>query len=394
MTDSSNYAHQDAIFKVSAKRFSRSPWLASYITDDTVLGVYSGRFYALTMGADPVESYWRLRRGVVLFDVPEHPIEVSGPDALPFLNRLFCRDVSKLGIGRASYAIACNHAGGILMDGVLLRLDDHRYWYVLANGEFLTWLEAHRVGYDVTISDPDSWVLQVQGPRSLEVLPEIVDGPPPQPFKYFSVSECRVAGEPFLISRTGWTGEMGFELYSLNPQVNGDKVFQHVMRAGGSAGIIHAALDSMGIRRIEAGIMDNTGDMDSSMTPFAAGLGRFVDLDKQGFIGQEALQRSDPRSAFFGVTSPVETPVGRHTVLLDGEVVGQVTIAARSPYLDQFIGYVRFTEPGDWHGVEVSLGTEDGSRHPGKITTLPFYDAEKRIPRELSKGLPERSDST
>ena len=392
MTANANYAHQDAVFKVSAKRFSRSPWLASYLSDDTILGVYSGRFYALTMGDDPDESYWQLRRGVVLFDVLEHPIEITGPDALPFLNRLFCRDVSRLAVGRAGYSIASNHDGGILMDGVLLHLDEHRYWYVLADGEFLPWLEAHRVGYDVRVHDPDSWVLQIQGPRSLEVLGEVLDAAPPEPFKYFSVGECRVAGEPFLISRTGWTGELGFELYSLNPAVDGAKVFRHVMDAGAAAGIVHAALDSMGIRRIEAGIRDNSGDMDPSTTPFAAGLGHFVDLDKDNFIGRDALRKTDPRSAFFGVTSSPETPVGRHTVLLDGDEVGRITIAARSPYLRQFIGYVRFSEAGDWPDTRVSLETEDGSLHPGKITTLPFYDEEKRIPRGLESALPERVD--
>ena len=388
MTDSSNYAYQDEIFKVSAKRFARSPWLASYITDETVLGVYSGRFYALTMGADPIESYWQLRRRAVLFDVPEHPIEIVGADALTFLNQLFCRDVSRLRVGRASYAIACNHDGGILMDGVLLRLDEQRFWYVLANGEFLTWLEAHRVGYEVAVTDPHSWVLQIQGPRSLEILPEIVDGAAPQPFNYFSVAECQVAGEPFLISRTGWTGEMGFEIYSLNPRVDGEKVFRHIMQRGRAAGLSHAALDSMGIRRIEAGIMDNSSDMDSSMTPFAAGLGRFVDLDKSDYIGKEALERVDQRSAFFGITSSPQTPVGRHAVLFKGQEVGKVTIAARSPYLNRFIGYVRFFEPGDWEGSEVTLRTNDGSMHCANINLLPFYDAEKRIPRGLANELP------
>lgn len=280
------------------------------------------------------------------------------------------------------------------MDGVLLRLDEQRYWYVLANGEFLTWLEAHRVGYHLSITDPGSWVLQVQGPRSLDVLANVLDDTPPDPFDLFSVSECRVAGEPFLISRTGWTGELGFELYSLNPGVDGAKVFQHVMSAGAPSGIVHAALDSMGIRRIEAGIMDNTGDMDSSMSPFAAGLGRFVDLDKEDFIGCEALRQSDPRSVFFGVTTSPLAPVGRHTVLLDGRDVGNVTIAARSPYLNQVIGYVRFFDAGDWHGTGVRLRSEDGSLHPGKITSLPFYDAEKRIPRGLSNKIPERLDLT
>ena len=252
----SNYASADDTFRVSAKRFACSPWLSSYITPETVLGVYSGRFFPLSIGEDPVDAYWNLRRGVALFDVPEHPVEITGPDALPFLNRLFCRDLSRLRVCRATYAIACNHSGGIVMDGVVLHVSPGRYWYVLADGEFMTWLEAHRAGYDVRIRDPESWVLQVQGPRALEVLAPVLNGASPSPFRYFSVHECEVAGEPYLVSRTGWTGELGFELYSRRPDVDGERVFRHLVQAGSSFGMRVSALECMGIRRIEAGIMD------------------------------------------------------------------------------------------------------------------------------------------
>ena len=379
----SNYASVDDTFRVSAKRFARSPWLSSYITPETVLGVYSGRFFPLTIGEDPVEAYWHLRRGVALFDVPEHPIEITGPDALAFLNRLFCRDLSRLRVGRATYAIACNHSGGVVMDGVVMRIEDDRYWYVLADGEFTTWMEAHRAGYDVEVRDPGSWVLQVQGPRALEVLEPMLDGAAPSPFSYFSVHECEVAGEPFLVSRTGWTGELGFELYSRRPGVDGARVFAHIMHAGAACGIRASALESMGIRRIEAGIRDNGTDMDATMTPFAAGLGRFVDVDKTAHVGAEALRAADRRSAFFGVQSGPETPPGRHRVRHEGREVGRLTAAARSPYLQSTIGYVRFDAPGDWEGAQVSLEAADGTRYPARVVALPFYDPEKRIPRGL-----------
>ena len=379
----SNYASVDDTFRVSAKRFARSPWLSSYITPETVLGVYSGRFFPLSFGEDPVEAYWNLRRGVALYDVPEHPVEIAGPDALAFLDRLFCRDLSRLRVGRATYAIACNHSGGIVMDGVVMRIEDNCYWYVLADGEFMTWLEAHRAGYDVEVRDPHSWVLQVQGPRALDVLEPMLDGVTPSPFSYFSVHGCEVAGEPFLVSRTGWTGELGFELYSRRPGVDGARVFAHLMRAGAACNIRTSALESMGIRRIEAGIMDNGTDMDASMTPFAAGLGRFVDVDKTLHIGAEALRAADRRSAFFGVRADPSTPPGRHRVLHEGREAGRITAAARSPYLQSTIGYVRFDAPGDWEGVQVSLQAGDGSRYPARVVALPFYDPEKRIPRGL-----------
>ena len=384
----SNYASVDETFRVSGKRFARSPWLSSYITPETVLGVYSGRFFPLTIGEDPVDAYWNLRRGVALFDVPEHPIEITGPDALPFLNRLFCRDVSRLRVGRATYAIACNHSGGIVMDGVVMRVGDERYWYVLADGEFMSWVEAHRAGYDVEVRDPGSWVLQVQGPRSLEVLEPMLDGGAPSSFSYFSVHECEVAGEPFLVSRTGWTGELGFELYSRRPDVDGARVFRHLLQAGSACGIRLSALESMGIRRIEAGIMDNGTDMDASMTPFAAGLGRFVDVDKTLHIGAEALRAADRRQAFFGVRAAHSTPPGRHRVVHEGRRVGRLTAAAFSPYLQSTIGYVRFEEPGAWEGERVSLEASGGALFPARVVALPFYDPEKRIPRGLGGAAP------
>lgn len=379
----SNYASVDDTFRVSAKRFARSPWLSSYITPECVLGVYSGRFFPLSTGEDPVEAYWHLRRRVTLFDVPEHPIEITGPDALPFLNRLFCRDLSRLRAGRATYAIACTHAGGIVMDGVVLHVSPGLYWYVLADGEFMTWLEANLAGYDVKVRDPGSWVLQVQGPRALEVLEPMLDGVAPEPFKYFSVHECEVAGEPFIVSRTGWTGELGFELYSRRPDVDGERVFRHLVQAGSVHGMRVSALECMGIRRIEAGIRDNGTDMDVTMTPFAAGLGRFVDLEKTVHIGAEALRAADRRSAFFGVRSDPGTPPGRHRVRHEGREVGRLTAAARSPFLQSTIGYVRFDSPGEWEGEQVSLEAADGTRYPARVVALPFYDAEKRIPRGL-----------
>ena len=384
----SNYASVDDTFRVSAKRFARSPWLSSYITPETVLGVYSGRFFPLTIGEDPVDAYWNLRRGVALFDVPEHPIEITGPDALPFLNRLFCRDLSRLRVGRATYAIACNHSGGIVMDGVVLHIAQGLYWYVLADGEFMTWLEAHRAGYDLRVRDPESWVLQVQGPRALEVLAPMLDGAAPSPFRYFSVHECEVAGEPFIVSRTGWTGELGFELYSRRPGVDGERVFRHLVQAGSSCDMRVSALECMGIRRIEAGIRDNGTDMDTSMTPFAAGLGSFVDLEKTVHIGAEALRNADRRSAFFGVQSDPGTPPGRHRVRHEDREVGRLTAAARSPYLQSTIGYVRFDSPGEWEGEQVSLEAADGTRYPARVVALPFYDAEKRIPRGLGGAPP------
>ena len=367
MSNRYNYAMSHDVVRISSKRFTMSPWMPAYLTEQAILGVYSRRFYALGLSEDPIPEYWHLRRGAVLYDVPEHPIEIAGADAMALFRKVFCRDVSRLREGRATYAIACNHGGGVLMDGVLMRLGEDRFWYVLADGEFLPWLEAHAVGLDVAITDPESWVLQVQGPKSLDLLPLVLDEPPGDPFRYFSVHQTRIGGHPFLVSRTGWTGELGFELYPLSPDFDGPALFRLILDRGKAGGLVFAGLESMGIRRLEAAIMDNGTDMDSSMTPFDAGLGHFVDLDRDDdFIGKAALAAAPKQPRFFGLVAPGITPDAGAIVSYDGLHSGHVTAGAWSPYLGNGIAYVRFRQADDWVGrtVPSNCVTDPGTRAP------------------------------
>ncbi len=374
-----NYADSHAVIRMSSKRFRFSPFASCYARPDTVWGAYSGRLYALSWGDDPVANYHALRRNAALYDVPEHPIELTGPQVGDLLARVFCRRLADLAIGRCRYAIACRDDGGILMDGILLRLEENRFWYVMANGEFLPWLHAHAVGLDVTISDPDSSILQIQGPRSFDVLASLWERQAAHALPYFHVRHCTIGGQPMLVSRTGWTGELGFELYTLDPGIDGPSLWNHLLDAGRPFGMVASSLESMGIRRIEAGILDNGTDMDPSMTPYEAGLGRFVDLKAGDFVGRDALRRADKRPLLLGISCPTEVPVAGMGVWLGGLRVGQVTTGAWSPYLEHGVGYVRFDQPGDWLGTEVELAKPSGAS--AKIVALPFYDPEKRIAR-------------
>ena len=164
------HAKSHPAVRINSKRFEQSPYAAAYLQADTLLGCYCNRFYPISFGDDVIELYWKLRRGVMLFDVPEKPLEISGPDAIRLLEKVFTRRIADLNQGRAHYAIACTPKGGVLMDGVLIRLAEERFWYVQADGEFESWLIAHSDGLDVDISDPQSRVLQVQGPKALAVL--------------------------------------------------------------------------------------------------------------------------------------------------------------------------------------------------------------------------------
>lgn len=374
-----NYADSHDVIPVSTKRFSASPWFGKYRTDRTVLGIYSGRLYPLSLGDDPIEDYWHLRRHVTCFDVPEHPVEVSGPDAVRLLDLLLARDVTKVPAGRARYALACDDLGGILMDGVLIRWSADRFWYVMADGDFLGWMRAHARGLDVEVRDPDVWVLQIQGPRSLDVLRAAAGPMEPEPFPYFAAATTHIGGQQVAVTRTGWTGELGFEVYA-GPDIDRDALWDALIVAGAPSQMRVSSLECMGIRRIEAGILDNGTDMDCAATPYAVGLGAFVDLDKPDFIGRSALVKADRRRRLFGISGDV-TPVPGATVLSGTEAIGVVKAGAWSPSTHTGIGYALFHHPGAWVGEAVEASDTRGSF---VVVEPPFVDPEKR----LARGLP------
>jgi len=375
--------------RLSARRFEISPFLKHYQTDEMVFGAYAGRFYPLFCGQDVLENYWRLRRQVVLFDVPERPIRIAGPDAAVLLEKVFTRRISTLKIGRARYGVACLPNGGIFMDGVLIRLSGDEYWYVQANGDMDHWLVANGHGLDVEISDPKSWVLQIQGPKSLEVLRAATNGAlDADGFGYFHSRAASFGGQSLLVSRTGWTSELGFEIYTQGPDTDCDALWAHLMEHGEPFGMAFNTLDSMGIRRIEGGILDNGTDMDSSMTPYEAGLGAFVDLEKGDFIGRDALAIASRQPLLLGLKCKTAVPLVGLEVFEGGQSVAEMTIGAWSPHLDCGIGYVRFRQRGEWLGKVLRLRDRNGDFHPCEVVELPFYDAEKRIPRGLDHAVP------
>ena len=380
------YANSHAIVRLSAKRYEQSPYLERYANDNMVFSLYANRFTPLSVGGDTVTDYWKLRREAMLYDVPEKPLSIKGADAVTLLEHIFTRKVGNLKVGRARYAIACTPQGNILMDGVLIRLAEDHFWYVKANGEFESWLLAHSAGLDVVVSDPKSWVLQIQGPRSLDVLRAVADEPGPDNFGYFHAGTFKLGGQEVLISRTGWTGEMGFEVYS-NPTIDHLALWDHLLACGQPYGLAFGSVESMGIRRIEAGILDNGTDMDLGMTPFAAGLGQFIDFSKPNFVGKAALETADRRCLLFGLISETGMPKAGLEVREGDEVVGVVTAGGWSPTLEKGIGYVRFHAPAttqeSWLGQGLMMCDDDGRCHPSEVVSLPFFDKEKRIPRGL-----------
>ncbi len=382
------YSSQHDVISFTSKRYEFSPYRERYPNQDITYGLYSDRFYPLVVAdEDLLADYWSLRKGAMLYDVPEKPMEFIGPDSTKLLEKLFTRKISDLKPFRARYALACTHAGTVLMDGVLMKLSDDHFWYVKASGEFDAWVRANQYGLNVTYQDSKSWVLQVQGPKALEVLKRASDEGLSDDFGYFHVGWFRFAGQKVLVSRTGWTGEQGFEIYS-QPGTDHLDLWDHVLACGDSVGLRFGSVGSMGIRRMEAGILDNGVDVDQSLNPYQVGLGSFVDLEKSDFIGRQALLSASKRLQIFGIRSEGDSLFAGLELRSEGQIVGKVISGGWSPTLERGIGYMRLSKCTEknvkWSDCHLTYSDSSGLEQECVVLELPFFDKEKLLPRGLA----------
>jgi aminomethyltransferase len=368
----------------------RSPYHEFHRANGAKHCVYNLRLMPVSQGGDRFAEYWTLRRGVGVWDTGERPTEISGPDAEALCNKLFARDYSKLKPGRGAYGLLLYPDGGILSDGILFRFAKDLFWFVQPEAPVFSWLVAHAQGMNVTVRDPKSWVTQVQGPRSLDVLAAACDGGPPENFGYFGLAKVSMGGQKVLVTRTGWTGELGFEFYTLPDEgaVDAAALWRHVMRAGERFSITVCGLDSMDIRRIEAGILNNVSDMDETMNPFQAGLGEFVDLDKPDFIGKAALKSADRGLLLHGMRCRSAEPLIGGDVRSGEERIGHVTAAAWSPLYTAGVAIVRLTDASMVKGPNINVMGRDLAHHAAQFVSLPMYDTEKLIPRGKDTSIP------
>jgi glycine cleavage system aminomethyltransferase T len=343
-----------------------------------------------TLYEDPVAEYWALLNDVTLWDVSvERIVEITGPDAFDFTNLLTCRDLSTCAVGQGKYAILTSRRGGIVNDPVLLRLEEDRFWLALADSDALLYAKgvAAFAGMDVDLDEPDVSPLQVQGPKSRHVIADLF-GEAVAGLRYYFCSEAEVDGIPVVVSRTGWTGEVGYEIY-LRDGSRGDDLFERVFRAGEPHGIRVIAPSEA--RRIEAGIFNFGSDMRFSDTPLhVTGLEKYVELDQEAdFIGKDALRRLrgegvDRKLVGVELGGPPMSDEGALNdfwPVLDGdERVGRITAGAWSPRLEKNVGYawvpVAFEQPGSALEAETPRG-----RVPVTVAGLPFVDPGKDIPK-------------
>ena len=374
---------------ISARRFEESPFIERTNSPNMVRGVYAGRYFPMSIGEDPIEKYWLLRQKALIFDVPEKPIEITGPDSIKFLNKVLTRNISNVKDGRGYYSLACTPQGGIFMDGVIFKFNENKFWYVQADGPFEDWLVAHSSNFDVKITDPKSRVLQIQGPASIDIMKKASNGKIDETLKYFRCGFFNLGGQNLFVSRTGFTNELGFEIYSDGFKTDHLALWDHLIECGKPYGMEFSAARAMTIRRIEGGIFGNLTDIDTAINPFEAGLEFCVDMEKN-FIGRDALIDKDKRTCLFGLTCKTETPTSGSKVLDGDNIIGHITAGVQSPTLQLGIGYVRFYKPENWPGRELILKLPNGSTHKANIVNLPFFDREKNIVKGKDRTIPVR----
>ena len=240
--------------------------------------------------ADPVEEYWALLNDVTVWDVAvERIVEISGPDASAFTNLLTCRDLTKCAVGQGKYVLITAEDGGIVNDPVLLRVEENRWWLALADSDAGLWARgvATHAGMDVTVREPEVYPVQVQGPKSKDVMRTLF-GDAVLDIRYYWTMTAELDGIPVVISRTGWTGEVGYEIYLRDPS-RGGELWDRIMDAGKPHDIRPIA--PCEARRIEAGIFNYGSDMTIDNNPFEVmGLERLVEPQDADYIGKAALE--------------------------------------------------------------------------------------------------------
>jgi glycine cleavage system aminomethyltransferase T len=383
-------------------RIRKSPFFyASRRHGVAMYSVYNHTYHPRHYG-DPVAEYWALLEGVTLWDVGvERQVEITGPDAFEFTNMLVPRDLTKCKVGQCKYVFVTGADGGILNDPVLLRLGENHFWLSLADSDVLMWAKAlaHALGMDVEIREPDVGPVQVQGPKSGAVMADLF-GESILDIPYYYAVQREVAGMQVVVSRTGYTAELGYEIYLHNASRDGVRLWDAIWEAGEPHGM--TVIGPCHIRRIEAGILSWGCDITADTNPFEVGYGFektwMVDLDQEAdFIGKDALRRIKQEGVgrkLVGVR--IDGPsVGSFNdgAMIDvfpvhdphGLRIGDVTSAAHSPRIEGNIGYamvpIAYQEPG----TELVVHTQHGPQQ-AVVSEKPFLDPTKDIPKRLARS--------
>ena len=363
----------------------KSPYFDSTVKwGATGFSVYNHMYIPRDFGS-PEKNFWNLIEKAILCDVAvERQVEITGPDAYKFIQLLTPRDLSKLAIGQCKYVLITNNEGGILNDPVLLRLAENHFWLSLADSDVLLWAQGVAVnsGLNVKITEPDVSPLQLQGPTSEEIMIKLF-GDSIKDLKYYWLREYNLDEIPLIISRTGWSSELGYEIY-LRDGSKGNHLYEKIMKAGKEHGLQPGHTSS--IRRIEGGMLSYHADADINTNPFELGLDRLVNLDSDvNFIGKEALKKikqSGVKRKQIGLELDCEPLKGPNTtfwsILKDGKKIGKVTSAVYSPRLKKNIALAMVEINQSNIGNKFKVKTNDVEVNC-VVVEKPFFDPKKQI---------------
>lgn len=367
-------------------RIRKSPFFEATIASGaTEFHPYNGMW--MPVGYDtPVNEYWNTIERAGLWDVAvQRVIEFSGPDALAFMELLTPRSVAKVAVGQCRYIFLCNQDGGLLNDPVMLRVAEDRFWICCADGDMYMWAKGVAVyaGMDVQISTPHVYPMQIQGPASPQVVSALF-GDAVLDLGYYRWMWVEMNGQKFILSRTGFSSEVGFELFLLGHE-GGSDIWTHILDVGQPFGLTPGSPNR--IRRIEGGVLDYGSDMTITENPFEVGLGKRIDFAKGDFIGRDALLKlstEPPARQMCGVFAdgPAFTKNNEHRwpVFAGDRKVGEMTSAVHSPRLERNIGFVLLDRDVVDSNVALTVESAEGMRNLER-TSMPFLDPDKAIPR-------------
>jgi aminomethyltransferase len=356
--------------------------------------VYNHTYHPRHYG-DPVGEYWSLVNDVTLWDVGvEKQIQIKGPDAFDLANMLVPRDLTKCAVDQAKYVFITAPDGGILNDPVLLRVAEDEFWLSLADSDVNLYALgiAHALGMNVSVKEIDVAPVQIQGPKAKKVMTNLF-GDAVLDVPYYGLMKAKLDGMNVVISRTGYTGEVGYEIYLYEAGANGVKLWNSVLEAGAPVGI--RVIGPCHIRRIEGGILAFGADMWYENNPFEVGYhySWMVDLDQEAdFIGKTALRRirdEGVKQRLVGVDIGGD-PVGSYVdsemidffpVFADGRQIGRVTSACHSPRLEKNVGLamvpIEYTELG----TQLQTETPASGRVDATVVEMPHRVPLKEIPQ-------------
>ena len=363
----------------------KSPYFNSTVKwGATGFSVYNHMYIPRDFG-NPEQNFWNLINEAILCDVAvERQVEITGPDAYKFVQLLTPRDLSKLAVGQCKYVLITNHEGGILNDPVLLRLSENHFWLSLGDSDILLWAQGVAVnsGLNVKIIEPDASPLQLQGPNSGKIMQKLF-GESIIELKYYWFKELELDGIPLIVSRTGWSSELGYELF-LRDGSKGDLLWEKIMEAGKNLGLKPGHTSS--IRRIEGAMLSYHADADINTNPYEVGLDRLVSLDSDiNFIGKDALKKikeNGVKRKQVGLIIDCDPLKGPNTtfwkIKKNNKIVGKVTSAVYSPRLKKNIALamisIEESKIGNIVDIEVMNKTVKST-----IVEKPFYDPKKKI---------------